>query len=323
MRKMSEQLIYAMSTLGETNLTRFNDIAKRLYSPEDDGDYDYNVRFQMVRYLEALGYCEFDYDQRRVFMCLPSLILLPSFGLPRALLTGARTPKLVDGLKKSVKDRKDRALFSKWKQRNNKMNLPDATVIETVDTAVLHEIAAENGIALSADRPAAWDLANQSVSVDSIEEGLHFEPRAEINWARKDFDVQRLGFFSGQMNGDYRLSEYINPDNQQRRHWIWNGGSAADVARDWGRYIILKRAGKKILNYDEEAQELQVPLWVPLPCLLARAVTLCSGLAPVIQKSLAVGDIPEGCPLQVYPDVPVEIARIVAAKTGQNIFNRE
>jgi hypothetical protein len=312
-----------MSTLGETNLTRFNDLAKRLYEPEDDEDYDYNVRFQMIRYLEALGYCEFDYDQRRVFMCPPALILLPSFGLPRALLTGARTPKLIDVLKKSVKDKKDHAVFSKWKQRNSKMNLPDAIVIEAVDISVLAEITVENGIAFSADRPAAWDLATQSVSVDSIEEGLHFESRAEINWARKDFDVQRLGFFSGQTNGDYRLSEYINPDSQQRRHWIWDGGAAADVARDWGRYIILKRDSKKILNYDEEAQELQVPLWVPLPCLLARAVTLCNGLAPMIQKSQAVGDTREGCPLQIYSDVPVEIARIVAAKTRQNIFNKE
>lgn len=317
---MSEQLIYAMSTIGETDLTRFFDIAKRLYEPEDDGDYDYNVRFQMVRYLEALGYCEFDYDQRRVFMCPPALILLPSFGLPKALLTGARTPILVERLKNSVKDRKDYAVFSKWRQKNSKMNLPDATVIEAVSTDVLAQIAAENSITLSAFHPAAWDLANHSVSVESIEKGLHFETRPEINWRRKDFDTLRLGFFSGQTNGDYRLSEYINPDNQQRRHWIWDGGVAADVARDWGRYIILKRAKKKILNYDEEAQELQVPLWVPLPCLLARAVTLCSGLAPVIQKSPSTRDIPEGCPLQVYSDVPVEIARIVAAKTGQNLL---
>lgn len=318
---MSEQLIYAMSTLGETNLTRFNDIAKRLYAPEDDEDYDY-VRFQMVRYLEALGYCEFDYDQRRVFMCPPALVLLPSFGLPRALLTGARTPKLVEGVKHSVKDRKDKAVFSKWRQKNVKMNLPDATVIDAIDKSVLNEIASENSITFSTERPAAWDLANESVSVDFIESRLHFEPRTEINWARKDFDVQRLGFSVGQTGYRYRLSEYINPDNQQRRHWIWDGNTAADVNRDWGRYIILKHIGEKILNYDEESQELQVPLWVPLPCLLARAVTLCSGLAPVVQRNQAIGHMPEGCYLQVYSDVPVEIARIVAAKTGQKIFNR-
>ncbi len=320
---MSEQLIYVMSTLGETNLTRFNDIAKRLYAPEDDEDYDYNVHFQRVRYLEALGYCEFDYDQRRVFMCPPAFVLLPSFGLPRVLMTGARTPKLVEGIKNSVKDRKDKAVFSKWRQRNAKMNLPDAAVIDAVDTTVLNEIALENGITLSAERPAAWDLANKSVSVDFIESKLHFEPRTEINWARKDFDVQRLGFSGQQTGGGYRLSEYINPDNQQRRHWIWDGNTASDVHRDWGRYIALKHAGKVILNYDEESQELRVPLWVPLPCLLARAVTLCSGLAPVVQKSPAIGDLPEGCYLQVYSDVLAEIARIVAVKTGQKIFNRE
>ena len=101
---MSEQLIYALSTLGELGLAKFNDIFKRLYLPEDDKDYDYNMRHQTIRYLESLGYCEFDYDQRRVFMCPPALVLLPSFGLPKALLTGARTPKFIASIKKSVKD---------------------------------------------------------------------------------------------------------------------------------------------------------------------------------------------------------------------------
>jgi hypothetical protein len=319
---MSEQIIYAMSTLGETNLTRFTEISKRLYTPEDDGDHDYSMRFQMVRYLEALGYCEFDYDQRRVFMCPPALVLLPSFGLPRVLLTGARTPKFVEQIKKSVKERKDKAVFNKWKQKNDQMNLPDAAVIEAVDTGILREIASENNISLSAERPAAWDLANQSVSVEIIEGGLHFESRPEINWARRNFNVQRLGFLESQADG-YHLSEYTNPDNHQKRHWLWNGNAAANVNRDWGRYIVLMHAEKKILFYDEETQELQVPLWVPLPSLLARAVTLCSGMAPLIRKSPPAGDVLEGCLLQVYSDVPVEIARIVSAKTGQKIFSVE
>jgi len=318
---MSEQLIYALSTLGETGLAKFNDIFKRLYPPTDDKDYDYNMRYQTVRYLESLGYCEFDYDQRRVFMCPPAFVLLPSFGLPKALLTGARTPKLVDRIKQSIKNKKGKAVFNRWRQKNIDMNLPDATIIEAISFEVIKEIAEENNISLGEERPAAWDLANQSVSVDEIEDTLHFVNNAEINWERKDFDLRRLAFSDRHLNEDYRLSQYINPINLQRKHWIWNKGIAADVERDWGRYIILKKSGKQILSYEKDAQELQVPLWVPLPCLLARAVTLCSGMAPVIEKSPVFGDIPEGCLMQVYSDVPVEIARIICKKTGQKVFN--
>ena len=318
---MSEQLIYALSTLGETGLGKFNDIFKRLYLPEDDKDYDYNMRYQTIRYLESLGYCEFDYDQRRVFMCPPALVLLPSFGLPKALLTGARTPKLIDRIKQSVKNRKDKAVFSRWKQKNADMNLPDATVIEAISFEVVKEIAEENNMNLGEERPAAWDLAHQSVFIDDIEGGLRFVNNTEISWERKDFDSRRLAFSDRQLNEDYRLSQYINPINLQRKHWIWNKGMAADVDRDWGRYIILKKLEKQILSYEKEAQELRVPLWVPLPCLLARALTLCSGMAPVIEKSPASSDMPDGCLLQVYSDVPVEIAKIVCKKIGQRVFN--
>ncbi len=318
---MSEQLIYAMSTLGEASIAKFNDIFKRLYLPEDDEDSYYNTRHQTIRYLEALGYCEFDYDNRVVYMCPPALVLLPLFGLPKALLTGARTPKLVEQLQQSVKTRKEKTLFTRYKQRNTRMNLPDATVIEAADTEVINDIASENGIMSRTERPAAWDLASHSVSLENIETNLRFEVRQDINWKRRDFNVQRLGF-SGILTGEsYKLSEYIHPDNLQRKHWMWNDRQAADVNRDWGRYIVLKQTGKRILFYDENAQELRVPLWVPLPCLLARAVTLCSGIAPAIEIATAEGDVPDGCPIQVYSDVPAEIARIVALKTGQKIFN--
>ncbi|NTU49387.1 MAG: hypothetical protein HGA87_00575 [Desulfobulbaceae bacterium] len=317
---MSEHLVYAMSTLGETSIVKFNDIFKRLSPAVDERDHDYNVRFQTVRYLDALGYCEFDYDGRRVFMCPPALVLLPSFGLPRALLTGARTPGLVEKIKASVKNRKNNAVFQRFKQKNPDLDLPDVTVIEATDLEVLKAIALENGTCLNSDRPAAWDLATHSASVDSIESGLHFESKTEINWARRDFNIQRLAFSQSNEASAYRLSEYINPDNQQRKHWIWNGAMAAEVARDWGRYIALKQADKKILIYDEETQELLVPLRVPLPCLLARSATLCSGMAPVIQKNAACKEVPDDCSMQIYSDVPSEIAAIILAKTGQD-FN--
>jgi hypothetical protein len=183
---------------------------------------------------------------------------------------------------------------------------------------VLREIANENNISLSDKCSAAWELANHSVSVDIIEAGLRYETRPEISWARKDFNIQRLGFSQAQTEDNkFRLSEYINPVNLQKKHWLWNLGMAADVNRDWGRYIILKNLKKKILAYNKQTQELQVPLWVPLPCLLARAITLCSGMAPVIQENQLATDLPDGCLMQVYSDVPIEIARIVALKAGQ------
>ncbi len=316
---MSEKIIYALSTLGEVGLSKFYDLFKRLNSPEDNEDYNYNIRYQTVRYLESLGYCEFDYDQRRVYMCPPTLVLLPSYGLPKALLTGARTPKLIDQIKNSVKKRKEQAIFKRFKQKNAQLNLPDAAIIESLDAEIIKEISVENGISSALERPVALDLVNHSVCIGDIEKKLKYELRTEINWQRKDFNVQRLGFIEGKDNEEYRLSEYVNPDNQQRKHWVWNLGKAADVNRDWGRYLVLKHSKRNILFYDEETQEFQIPLWVPVPCLLARVLTLCSGMAPVLQPIKDNINMPQGCLMQVYSDVPVEIATLVANKLEQKI----
>jgi hypothetical protein len=42
-------------------------------------------------------------------------------------------------------------------------------------------------------------------------------------------------------------------------------------------------------------------------------------MVPVIQNNVSSKDVPDDCSLQVYSDVPVEIAGIIFAKTGQNI----
>ncbi|GAG61844.1 unnamed protein product [marine sediment metagenome] len=99
---MSDTLIYAMSTRGKLNLEQFNELFRRVYSPsfkQVEESVKVDVRRHTVRILDSLGYCEFDFDKRMVYMCKPSLMLLPFFGLPKAVLTGARSPFLVQKLK--------------------------------------------------------------------------------------------------------------------------------------------------------------------------------------------------------------------------------
>src|SRR3990167_292176 len=105
---MSEQLIYAMSTRTELRIEQFNDIFKKVSLPgelDKDETIDFDVRRHVIRALDALGYCEFDFDDRMVYMCPPAFVLLPTHGLPKAVLTGARSPRLMALLKEAVKKR--------------------------------------------------------------------------------------------------------------------------------------------------------------------------------------------------------------------------
>jgi len=323
---MSEQMIYALSSLGQVSLAQFNEIFKQMYSPGNDFDeekIEVNYRNQIVRVLDALGYCEFDYARRKVFMCPPALVTVPSFGLPKAILTGARTPKLVKRIKASVASRKEKAVFDRICQRKDFLNMPDVISVEACDESVLKEIADETGAKYDFANPVAWDLVNYSASISDIEKSLKFERLAEVDWKKRYFNKEKLifSYYPDDSQKGLRLTEYINPVNHQKEHYLWDGDCAAESPRDWGRFICLKSAGKNILFYDIRTQCLGIPLTVPLPRILARAVALCSGLIPLIKT------LPQQCgghcPMQIYTDIPEVIAMLVSQKLGQKIMTAQ
>ncbi|MFX0108245.1 MAG: hypothetical protein ACFE7R_08180, partial [Candidatus Hodarchaeota archaeon] len=122
-----------------------------------------------------------------------------------------------------------------------------------------------------------------------------------------------------------RLVEYINPLNQQRVHWLWKGTLAAEVNRDWGRYIALANHVVNILIYDKLRNHLSVPEYVPLPRFFARALTLCSGIAPTRATISAHNKIgfPPNLPVNIFSQVSPEIVGILSSKLSQEPIAHE
>jgi hypothetical protein len=321
---MSESLIYAMSTKGEMKLEHFNEIFKIVYLPVvriKEQAIDTDVRRQVIRLLDSLGYCEFDFNNRVVHMCPPCLALLPFYGLPKVILVGARTSDLITKIKNAVKKRRDKAIFSAVLSRSQNINIPVSINIEAVDTATIQEIAAETGISCAVERPAAWDLVNFSASLAEVKQSLQWQNRAALNWNHKIFSTRRLIFLNQEEEKlEHRLIVYKNPNTQQSQHWLWNGTNAAEVEREWGRYLVLSNTGLSVLLYDEDHCKLAVPVTVSLPCLLARALAMCTGLSPVLATTVKqIGNIPAKHPVQIYSGVPSVIANLIAEKVGQKI----
>lgn len=318
---MSEPLIYAMSTKGELKIEQFNEIFKTVYLPSvelREEEVDIN---QVIRLLDSLGYCEFDFKSRAVFMCPPCLALLPVYGLPKAVLTGARTPALIAKIKAAVKIRKEKAVCIFTVQRNKNINIPASIIIEAVDISTIEDIGREAGIACRLERPAAWDLANVSSSLDEIKKSLRFEKMEELNWTRRIFDPVKLAFSrNGEGTEGNKFVKYKNPVTQQPLYWLWENGNAAEVDLDWGRYLALASSGINVLLYDKDHYKLAVPAYVPLPCLLARTITMCTGMAPmIIRTEEKIEAIPADYPMHIYSGVPPVIARLIAGKLGQKI----
>ena len=321
---MPEQILQTLSTLGRISLQEFNSAFgaiqnRRLKDRERDL---HETRRRAIRFLDALGHCEFDFDRRQVYACPPFLVTLPVSGLHNAVLTGARTPLMIQMIKEYVIKNKNLVLYKSLDQITDRHLLPAAVFIEAIDRNTLTGVAEAAQINCKLDIPACWALVNFSLGIEDVVRGLSFESRADLNWYKETFSVMNLRFlkYNNKLPGE--LIAYTNPTDQQRYHLIWEDKRASEVDRDWGRYIILAKHGERILLYDQRRHLLAVPSSVPLPRILARAAALCSGLAP---ETIPLGDdpiggLPSGCDVDIYSSVPIAIARLISLKLSQDII---
>lgn len=316
-----------MSIFPTLSIARFNDYLRMVYKPSPEhgqGDQwqNINLRRQVIRSFETFGFCEFDYSGRRLHMCPPTFILLPTAGTPCALFTGARVPETARRLREAVLQAGSHARLVKQAQSIGSVDMPARIIVEAVDKETLAAIAQEAGIDCDLDEPAAWKFVNLSLSITQINSRLVFEPRQEPNWARKIFREDQLKFnmMVAQPADIWWLAEYLNPVDKQRRHWLWRDTAAAEVSRDWGRHVTLAEKGRSVLLYDDQSCAFAVPATTPLPALLSRAAALSSGIQPDIRTTKGrVASIPAEHPILLFPDVPCAIVEMIASKLNQKL----
>jgi hypothetical protein len=324
---MSDLLLYAISTLGHTDISRFYRVFNEVIHKENvhlPEDVNVNhARLQTLRFLDALGHCDYDYEAHSISPCPPALVLLPGHGLPNAVLAGARSPELLERLKAFVRQRKQSMCYSAFVQPERYLPIPSAICIEAVNKELLLDLASSSRIAFDLHNPASWELLHFSAAIEALKNSIVLKERQDINWPRRNFSTKSLKF-QRSINEEtpLRLVEYTDPVTQRKRHWLWEKNQSADVDRDWGRFLLLNAHGLNILLYDERRKFLGVPKTVPLPRILARAVTLCSGFVPLeIQLgNEPLGALP-GCSwLHLYSGVALPIAALISEKLGQPLI---
>ncbi len=334
---MSEQLLHALSTVGTMRLDNFYN-AFRVLCPmptAQEGDDITNARRRIIRFLGSLGHCEFDFEKQRVYVCRSTLVSLPGHGLTRAVLTGARTPALVNTMRTYVNDNEDEVSMSETLQAVHSsfhshgvapdLELPMSIVYGSSEVDTLERLAETAGVSPRLGTPAAWSLVTFSAPLVEIKDSLNVERFRDLRgrWTRRVFSPGALKFSRAPDKlPSTALIEYTNPRNNQKRHVLKEGDRAAVVADpDWGRYLALAEDELQILFYEDRSELLVVPANVPLPRLLARAATLCSGFAPRQEPLAHASDVglPGDTYVEVYRDVPYEIARRLAEKVSQSL----
>jgi hypothetical protein len=321
--KMPDRLLYAISSRGVMNVSFFEDAFNALFPIKIEGQKEINyaaLMLQTIRFLDALGHCEFDYEKRKIYICPPALVLLPTSGLPKAVLTGARSPGLLSRIKDVARQYQDSVAYNYVRQVNNYSLIPAAVYLEAIDKKHIVQVASAVGIKCETGEPAAWCIMNFSAGLDGVRGTIDYKERDDFNWPKRIFSLKNLAFdkFFTQNEGLRRV-EYTNPKDQQKLHWLWDGSVACEVDRDWGRYLILGSNNVNVILYDEKRFLFAVPATVPLPRLTARALTLCTGFAPAEARlpGQPVRGIPADCSFYIYHAVMPPVAALAAQKLGQ------
>lgn len=282
------------------------------------------ARYETARGLDALAHVEveIDFDSgTRLYAAPPTLSLLPRAGLPKAILSGARSPNSIDVLGQRIKEIGRNLQIEVREQAGKVKRFPARVSIAAESTEDLASIAKAAGVEFQRI-PVSWSILNFSASLPDYLSGCNWARTDKLNWDEQQFDVDRVCFTEN--NGslqDTQLIRYIHPSRQYPIYYLWKGMEAVRVDPDWGRFAILETARRDILHYDHSVAALFLPVTVPLPKLLARALCLCSGFAPrVVSSNGVVGSELPSTSFRVYGDIPPEFARVVAAKIGQKLI---
>jgi hypothetical protein len=283
-------------------------------------------RWRLLRLLDALGHVDAEFDRSgggRLFVAPATLVRLPILGLPQAILCGARGPQTVRQLKEEASAIDERVFkIHATPQDTESRFIPRRILVEGQSAGDLLLLAQRVGITYM-DPPPAKGMLEFAASLDEYLSRCNWSARPELNWARRDFDSARVQFRqpSGSVS-PIRLSSYDDPIRQIRVCLLWRGDMAVQVDLDWGRYAALQAAKAQVLLYDAGSYSLAVPSGAPLPRILARAITLCSGYIPrPVDEGILRTQACKRCSHDVYTQIAPSIAALLAAKLGQHIVH--
>jgi len=319
----SDRLLYVLSAKKEINSSAFKEAFDYLDTNATDLDRQgiKKRRSEVIRSLDALGHCDFDFSNGyRVYVAPPALVRLPCAGFPQAVLTGARSPNTIQKIEEACKSVGNHIKHDV--EPDDALSLiPRRITIQAEDIEELRQISDLLKIHFL-ETPSAWTILHFVGSLDDYLDTLKWCTTRELNWQRQTFNPSSLQFEATQdVEADTRLSQYSHPKQNTMSFYLWRNGQMAEIERDWGRYAVLKAMRSSVLFYDKRKFMMAVPISAKLPRLLERALTLCSGFVPEYRnKSDSLSKIlPKVKGFNLFTAIPPQIAEMTAAKLSQTL----
>ncbi len=312
----ANSLLLWMSARQEGTWPQFRAAVQRLHAPEEqsleaaeengDGEAGYGLRFHQVLWLnlQSLGHAEFfsgagESDWR---VTPPCLAATPRPAGWLGVLAGARSPKLLARLSGAAGP----SLHTVGSDQ-----CPDVVLVNGSSLDALKSLAHTARISIQPNAPATILMNLPAIDDPAVRRTCELPmgrdwkveqfSAAELRWlpaARRDAERATCGLFRFSL--PYR-----------REVVFCSKGTFSRIPARVGIYLMLRRARRKLLQYNRADTRLSVPATCRPPFLIERALVLCSGLPPSPEAG-AKGRI-----MLHYRDIPTEIAGLASALLRQ------
>jgi len=309
-------LLIWMSAHERGSWSRFRSAVEQFHvQPNETGENSENADdttasdlpvYQEVRFgLQRLGHVEFFSKSAEAdwHVVPPALATYTHDDEWIGFLCGARSPELLDKLSHL------NGAFSCERQRVSGM--PDRILLKATEREILTQTAKDAGLAVQIDAPAS--ILAAIPPVDDPRSRFPSEPPGGPGWIIERFSVSKLGW-EGAASGDLVRAGtglFRFRMKYQRFHFLQWRGRTFSVQVQVGKYAVLRhRRVRNLLQYNRERALLSVPVGCRPPLLIERALILCTGLLPHVEK--ASGRLE-------YTGVPLRIARLGAGLLRQEI----
>ncbi len=317
-------LLLWMSSRGKGSWPQFRSAVEEFHvevgETRDDGENAHDKTagdlpvYQNVRLgLQRLAHVEFfsstaGADWRVV---PPALAITDENDRCAGVLCGARSPGLCSKLGRLNAD-------ASW-DSHEITGMPDRIRLVASDLDALQGAARELGLTAQVQAPAS--LLAAIPPVDDPRSRSLADPPGGPGWAVERFVPSTLRWTSRHPEEGRDLeSRDVNRwqtglfrfrMKYQRFHFLrWRGGTF-EVPVQVGKYAILRhRRVRRLLHYDRKEVVFSVPVSCRPPLLIERALVLCTGLLPRLDKSSGRLE---------YSGVPQKVARLAAGLLRQEV----
>lgn len=303
---LGDLLLWAITARGELSFDAFTSLWTNVLSGREDINHvpsqPYS-RMTTIRQLDALGHCETAAvsGERVIAISRPCLSRLPSFGAPRAILTGRRQPDTLDLVLRAA--RTTGCIIRLNPLDATGALLPPSVEIDAASPEALAATAETLGIAWQ-PVPSSLSLVEHLAPLDDHFDRLEWTSMGEMNWYKTFFNPMSVKMSKLRFEGPLNLLRYEHPHSRRVHFELRRGDERATVDGDWGRFAMLRTYETNVAIYDPRRHLLAGLAGAPFPRLVRRSLTMASG------RPATSGILPGSFP--VFPRRLVEVYRNVS-----------